>query len=219
MRKVERQEPLTQRVYEVLKEAILRGELKGGSRLVESQLASQLGTSRTPVREAIHRLAVEGLVRLFPNQGAFVAEISLRDIENVFQIRSVLEGLAVRLFTKRCDAAEIEKLNNKLNEMRVACGKKDLITYAGLDADFHRFIWTSSGNDRLSKVLEDMMSYINAYRLKSLYISGVMESSLRDHEDIVSLISQRRAEEVEKLMREHIESVLRRVMEVGRGER
>lgn len=186
--------------------------------MVESQLASQLGTSRTPVREAIHRLAVEGLVKLFPNQGAFVAEISLKDIEDVFQIRSVLEGLAVRLFTRKCGIAEIEELNNKLSEMRASCKRGDVIAYANLDADFHSFIWTFSGNDRLSKVLGDMMSYIDAYRLKSLYIPGVMESSLEDHENIVSLISQKRVEEVEKLMREHIENVLKKVMEVGRGE-
>ncbi|MCS7232547.1 MAG: GntR family transcriptional regulator [Synergistetes bacterium] len=209
---------MNHKVYEILKEAILKGDLKGGSRLVESQLASQLGTSRTPVREAIHRLAAEGLVELLPNQGAFVAEISLKDIEDVFQIRSALEGLAVRLFTSRCGITEIEKLNLKLKEMKLACERKDVIAYADLDASFHKFIWAFSGNDRLLKVLESMMSYIDAYRLKSLYVPGVMESSLKDHEEIISLVSQKKAEEVEELMREHIENVLKRIKGIGRGE-
>ncbi|KUK14315.1 MAG: hypothetical protein PWQ16_78 [bacterium] len=216
--KVERDEPLNQKVYRVIKEAILKGELEGGSRLVETQLASQLGTSRTPVREAIRRLAVEGLVELIPNQGAFVTKFSLKDIENVFQIRSVLEGLAVKLFAKRCGAEEIENLKRKLERMKKVAEERDVIAYSELDAEFHRFIWFSSGNERLSRMLESIVSYINTYRLRSLYITGVMEKSLEDHEKILELIIQRKAKEVEELMRLHVEGVLWRISEMGREE-
>ncbi len=216
LRKIDGYELLTQKVYKVLKEAILNGDLPQGSRLVETKLARQLGVSRTPVREAIHRLSVEGFVRLIPNQGAFVAEISLEDIEEVFQIRGVLEGLAVRLFVKSKDEEEVKELEEKIEEMRCAVEGKDIIAYSDADAEFHRLIWLFSGNERLLKVLDGMVSYIDAYRLKSLYIPGVMETSFQDHIEIVELVKQGDAKKAEEVMRRHVDTVLEKILEAGR---
>ncbi len=218
LNRIEGYELLTQKVYKVLKEAILKGDISKGERLVELQIARQLGTSRTPVREAIHRLAMEGLVELVPNQGAFVAGISLRDVEEVFQIRSVLEGLAVKLFALRWDEGKMMELESKLCEMRKAIGKGDIVSYADSDSKFHRLLWLFSGNNRLLKVLDSVVPYIDAYRLRSLHIPGVMEKSFEDHLNLVDLLKRRDAEGAEILMRKHVERVLERVLNMGREE-
>lgn len=218
LRKIEERELLNQKVYRALKEAILKGEIAKGEKLIESQIAQQLGTSRTPVREAINRLAVEGLVELVPNQGAFVAEISMEDIEEVFQIRSVLEGLAVRLFARRSTDEHLRELEIKLGEMKRALEAKDTISYGELDASFHRFIWSFSGSKRLLKILDGLMPYIDSYRLKSLYLPHVMEISFEDHLNLLNLLKGRKIKESEELMRRHVERVLERILCVGREE-
>src|SRR5690606_12292208 len=123
--------PLRELVFEVLREAIITGKLRPGERLMEVQLAEELGVSRTPVREAIRKLELEGLVLMIPRRGAYVAEISMKDIADVFEIRAALEGLAAQLAAERCTPEEIENLERSLVQINVSAERGDI--HAGIE--------------------------------------------------------------------------------------
>ena len=138
--------PLRDVVFQTLRQAILKGELKPGERLMEIQLAQKLGVSRTPVREAIRKLELEGLVLMIPRKGAEVAEITIKDLEDVLEVRAALEELAV------CDACEniteeqILALKEAADNFQAALESDDLVKCAETDMAFHEIIYSATNN-------------------------------------------------------------------------
>ncbi len=124
--KIEGYELLSQKVYRVLKTEIAKGFLEPGTKLFEDKIATQMGVSRTPVREAIQKLAAEGLIKIAPNQTLIVTEISLEDIKEVLQIRGVLEGLSARIAAKKITRQEIDELEGIVSQMDLYVTKEDL---------------------------------------------------------------------------------------------
>ena len=116
--RLEGYQPLRDMVFDVLMNAIMQGQLSPGERLLEVQLADEMGVSRTPVREAIRRLELEGFVVMVPRKGAYVAGLSIDDVESVYEIRTALETLAVRLAAQRMEAADYEQLDELAGKMQ-----------------------------------------------------------------------------------------------------
>lgn len=198
--------PLRELVFESLREAIISGVLPPSERLMEIQLAEEMGVSRTPVREAIRKLELEGLVVMIPRKGAYVAGMSIKDIVDVFEIRGALEGLAAELASERVTDEELESMERYLVKISEEIESGDLSKVVETDTDFHTLIYKASRNARLSQIISNLREQIQRFRTTSLSFPGRMKIALEEHRKIVEAISSRDGELARKLAQEHIEN-------------
>ncbi|MCL6610434.1 MAG: GntR family transcriptional regulator [Peptococcaceae bacterium] len=197
--------PLRELVFESLREAIIQGRLKPGERLMEMQLADEMGVSRTPVREAIRKLELEGFVVMIPRKGAYVSGISVKDIVDVFEVRAALEALAAGLAAERATDEELEELERSLVQISEA-DKEDLGTIVETDTNFHDIIYKACRNERLVMIITHLKEQIQRFRTTSLSQPGRLRDALSEHRAIVEAISDRNVEMAQTLAREHIEN-------------
>ena len=148
--------PLRDVVFENLRGAIVEGRLKPGERLMEVQLAEQLGVSRTPVREAIRKLELEGLVVMLPRKGAYVANMSLKDLIDVLEIRASLEGLAASLAAERITDEDIKKLESIVEEFKDGINESNVEALLRKDVEFHECIFKSTNNKKLHQLINSL---------------------------------------------------------------
>lgn len=198
--------PLRELVFESLREAIINGKLGPSERLMEIQLAEEMGVSRTPVREAIRKLELEGLVVMIPRKGAYVAGLSLKDIADVFEIRGALEGLAAELAAERATEEEMEAMERFLMKISEEIESGDLSKVVETDTNFHTLIYQASRNTRLSQIISNLREQIQRSRTTSLSYPGRMKTALEEHRKIVEAISSRDGELARSLAQEHIEN-------------
>ncbi len=196
--------PLREIVFETLKEAILKGEIEPGTRMMEVQLAERLGVSRTPVREAIRQLELEGLVMMVPRKGAYVAGLSTKDCMEVLEIRAVLEGLAAQLAAKRADDHEIKQLLDISKKFSDYAAKKDIQGLIDEDEAFHDTIYTASRNDRLIQLISSLREQVQRFRVA--YISQFKRASdlVKEHQQILEAIAKRDSVRAKTLSEGHI---------------
>jgi DNA-binding GntR family transcriptional regulator len=195
--------PLREIVFESMREAILSGVLKPGERLMEIQLAEEMGVSRTPVREAIRKLELENFVVMIPRKGAYVAGVSLKDVADVFEIRSALEGLAAGLAAERITEDELELMEQALF-FRVSEGEMDLEQIVKSDTDFHALVYRASRNERLIQILENLREQIQRFRATSLAVPGRNKLAIEEHRMIVEALRNHDSEEAQSLAMAHI---------------
>ena len=210
--KIEGYELLSQKVYRVLKTEIIKGSLKPGTKLSEGKIAKQMDVSRTPIREALRELAAEGFVKISPNQGVVVRNASIKDVQEVLQIRGVLEGLAARLAAKMINKEEIKELENYLKQMEYYTNKDDALAFSEMDAEFHELILGICGNNRLIQIRKNLSDQAHRYRIRSLSIPGRLKYSLKEHREIVEALKRKDAEQADKLSQKHIENVLENIL-------
>jgi len=172
--------------------------------MVESRLASTLGISRTPVREAIHKLEKEGFLRHDPKRGFFVEGLGRADIEETFGIRSVLESYAARLAAIRHTEGELQPLEAKLGAYEHRLNHGDIGTLPQINTEFHDLLYALSRSPRLIKMINDLRDHIYRYRLVILKHREMADLSHADHRRMLMAMKQRDADQVEKLVREHI---------------
>lgn len=198
--------PLRELVFDALREAIIAGRLEPGQRLLENQLAEELGVSRTPVREAIRKLELEGFVVMVPRRGAYVASISLKDVTDVFEIRGALEGLAAQLAAERATDEEIEHMERHLVEIGRSVEQRDVVKLVELDTGFHELLYVASRNQRLGQILNLLREQIQRFRTQTLAHPERMKVALEEHRRIVEALAMRDPELARRLAEEHIES-------------
>ncbi|MCL6478001.1 MAG: GntR family transcriptional regulator [Peptococcaceae bacterium] len=198
--------PLRELVFESLREAIIHGRLKPGERLMEIQLAEEMGVSRTPVREAIRKLELEGFVVMIPRKGAYVSGISVKDIVDVFEVRAALEALAAGLAAERITAEELENLERSLVQISEVSDRQDLNAMVETDTNFHELLYKASRNQRLFQIVTHLKEQIQRFRTTSLSQPGRSKDALNEHRRIVEAISERNVEMAQALAREHIEN-------------
>jgi DNA-binding GntR family transcriptional regulator len=182
--------------------------------MMEIQLAEEMGVSRTPVREAIRKLELEGLVLMVPRKGAYVAGLSLKDVADVFEIRRALEGLAAELAADRITDEELENLERYLVKIADEIDRGDLNKVIETDTDFHTLLYQASRNQRLSQIISNLREQIQRYRATSLSDPGRMKKALEEHRQIVEAISSRDGETARRLAQEHIENAENSMMNV-----
>jgi DNA-binding GntR family transcriptional regulator len=204
---------LGQFVYENLKKAIVSGDFAPSSRVIESRLAEDLGISRTPVREAIHKLEREGLLRHSPSAGFFVAGLSRSDIEETFGIRSVLESYAARLATIKHRVEELAPLDEKVKKYQRCLDKGQMSELPKINTEFHDLLYGLSHSPRLIKMINDLRDQMYRFRQVLLQSETMARMSNDDHRKMLESMRMRDEEGVERLVREHIlrgqEAVLR----------
>lgn len=201
------QVPLNQRVYAQLRDFVLNGAVSSGDRLDEVSISRQLGVSRTPLREAIGKLVMEGLVEHRPFQGNFVREFSTQEIQELFEVRSVLEGLAARLAAERMSPEGIDTIRGILDEVRDALGKGDLERYASADRRFHETIARYSQNPTLIEMLRQLSGKIQTARVLANRDHDVVSRTAHERPLILTALENKDGDAAARLLQEHIKGV------------
>lgn len=182
--------PLRDVVFNTLRQGILRGELKPGERLMEIHLADQLGVSRTPIREAIRMLELEGLVIMMPRKGAMVASISKEDLKDVLEVRKALDRLAVSLACERITPDGLASLKAAATNFKDVTKTLDSTKIAEADVAFHDEIHKASGNKRLSVMVSNLAERIYRYRFEYIKESYDCVQLIEEHDEIVKCIEK-----------------------------
>lgn len=195
---------LTKKVYTTIRNLILTGKLKPREKLTNAKMASLLGVSRTPVRAALDKLSLEGLVELIPRSGAYVSDIFCDDLEELYLIRSVLEGLAVRLAVPIITDAELEKYDKMMEEYKVAIEEQDLNKIIRLNAEFHLSITFACNKPRLINEIKKLYDYCLRYRLLSLVEPRKVDQSYSGHLEIIEAVKKRDPEYAEQVVKNHL---------------
>ena len=198
-------QPLREVVCETLRDAVRRGVLQPGERLMEIQLAEDLGVSRTPVREAIRKLEMEGYVIMMPRRGTYVADLSIRDINEVFEIRTSLESLASGLASERITEDELEKLQRLLVEIGAYIKNGDMDSIVRTDTEFHDLLYQASRNTRLVGIISNLREQLTRFRTKSMSFPGRLKATLEEHRKIVEAIAQGDEKAARKAAEHHME--------------
>lgn len=197
---------LRARVYNALREDILSGKYKVGENLVELRIAEELNVSRTPVREAIRQLELEGLVESIPNKRVTVKGISLKDIEDIYVIRRILEGLSAKWAVDQITEIEIKELQEVYELMEFYTQKGDINQIAKLNTRFHEIIFNATKSNILKHILKDFQFYVKWARHESLSSPGRSEEALKEHYEILQAFIKRNGEEAEKYLTIHVEN-------------
>ena len=195
---------LGEHVFDSLKQAIIRGNMTPGEWLVESHIADSLGISRTPVREAIHKLEREGLIERQPRGGFTVLGLTRDDIEETFGIRAVLEGYAARLAAIKHHENELAPLDKKIEEFEKCLQKKELSSLTRINTEFHELLYALSKSPKLVHMINGLTDQIYRFRQIILKETKMARISNEDHKKMLEFIRKRDADGVETLVREHI---------------
>ena len=199
-----RRENLGTQVFEQIKGMILRGEVAPGRRIIENEVADSMGISRTPVREAVHRLAAEGFVNPLPKGGYAVRGLTVSGVEETFDIRSILESFAASLAANRFTDTELVPLEEKIDEFQRCLDANDLSRLAHINTEFHELLYALSRSPRLIKMIDDLRDDIFLLRRLMLNSVDMARLSNKDHREMIKAMKKRDSGRVEELVKKHI---------------
>lgn len=210
--------PLREIVYEQLKMQILTGKIVPGTRMMEVELADEMGVSRTPVREAIRKLEKEGLVTIEPRRGAYASDISVKDMVDTLEVREDLEGLAAALAAERMSAEQIEELIKITRGYSEAIKNSDMEKIISYDEQFHKYIVACSGNKTLIQLSETVQEL--ALRFRYLYYDDFSryENMPVEHKHIIEAITSGDIEEARTVADEHVKKLKEFVIKEGEAQ-
>jgi DNA-binding GntR family transcriptional regulator len=217
--RVGKRKSLREEVYDSLKKSILHGKLKAGQRLIEENLAHQIGISRTPVREAFHKLERDDLVTRLPKGGFAVREFTKEDVEEIFGIRSALESYAAYLATFHIPPERISILEKKIEESERALENGDDEKVVQLHTEFHDLLYKSCKSKKLTEMINNFRDYFYRYRSALLHTKEGFTYSLEGHRQMLEAMRNKNARLVERLVRKHLErgkEIVIREIEEGR---
>lgn len=204
MLKVIEKKTLHEEIANNLRELIISGELQEGDKIKEDELCSSMGISKTPLREALRVLSVEGLIKLVPNRGSFVSTPTFEEIREMFDVMSVLEGICARAAVKKMsakDLAALEKLHDKLEKNFKRRAQRE---YIRINNQFHAFVQEMAGNRTLNQIVNGLRQKILLYRYQSLNLPERFEQSIQEHRDLIKAFRKKDSKKVETLMRRHL---------------
>ncbi len=209
---------LWQRVHEHLREEILAERLRPGTELQEVALARQLGVSRGPVREAIGRLASEGLVTVRPRRGAVVRSLSRTEFLELYQVREALEAAAVRLAVPRLGAEGLARLQELTDAMARHAAAGQVEEFFEANAAFHDVFFVAAGNRTLRETYRQLLRQMGRYRMRSLVLRGNLQRSVSEHRAVLQAATRGDADDAARLLVEHIRVPQRRLQELDDDE-
>jgi len=198
--------------YDAIRDGILTGRHAPGQRLIADDLAKELGVSRMPVREALHRLEVAGLVAITPHRGAVVSELSENECVEIYHIRAVLDGLATRLATPHLSESDHARLAALLETMEAGVKADDPERVLIVNREFHALIWSAADAPRLRELLENLYDTSQRLRNISLLIPGRLDQITQEHRLIAEALARRDPVAAERYANEHYEGTARRLL-------
>ncbi|MCR4781466.1 MAG: GntR family transcriptional regulator [Lachnospiraceae bacterium] len=208
--------PLRDVVFLTLRDAILKGELKPGERLMEMHLADRLGVSRTPIREAIRMLEKEGLAVTIPRKGAQVAKMTENDLENVLEVREALEELSAKSACRKWTEPELEELKNATIAFEKAAEGNDVRDIVEKDEAFHDIIYKMARNDKLMEIVSNLREQMYRYRYEYVKDYNNYSRLVEEHEKILEGLMRRDIDYVTEVMHLHLKNQVNAVRETIR---
>ncbi len=202
--KVIEKKTLHEEIANNLRELIMSGKLQEGDKIKEDTLCSSMGISKTPLREALRVLSVEGLIRLVPNRGSFVSTPTFEEIREMFDVMSVLEGVCARAAAEKMgekDLAALEKLHKKLEENHQRKAQRE---YIRINNQYHSFVQKLAGNRTLNQIVNGLRQKILLYRYQSLNLPERFAQSIQEHRDLLEAFRNKDPKKAETLMRRHL---------------
>ena len=193
---------LRERILSTIRAAIVNGEIRPGTRIMEPELAERFGISRTPIREAIRQLESEGLISVIPRKGAIVASISPQDISNFYELKMILEGHAARLAAKNLTENDLAKMETVNRQIEAASAKKNLSRVLDLQNEFHEIFLRACGNDKLLAIVQNLVMQFQRIRLMPAML-GRIKGSIRQHTEIIEAFRRKDAARAEELVRKN----------------
>lgn len=205
-----------EQLVDMIRNLIMVGKLKEGDKINESALSSEIGISKTPLREALKVLSVEGLIELVPNRGAFVTTPRFEEVCEMFDVMVFLEGFcatkAVANMSSK-DFSRLEKLHAKLEEKFERRNQEE---YIHVNNQFHAFLQELAGNRTLNKIISDLRKKILLYRFKSLSLPGRFECSIKEHRELLLAFREKNHQKVEVLIKEHLKNQWKALKELNK---
>ncbi len=211
--------PLRDVVFNTLRQAILTGELKPGERLMEIHLANRLGVSRTPIREAIRKLELEGLVTMIPRRGAEVAQITEKSMSDVLEVRRAMDALCVELACERISDEELKELKAACDNFEHAVRSKDNKKIAKADVELHDIIVKATGNSRLVQLINNLSEQMYRYRYEYIKDASQHNRLIEEHRIIYESIVNKDKETASQAAKMHIDNQEKAIMKQLRLER
>lgn len=196
---------LREKILENIRDAIVSGGLKAGSRVSEPELAERYGISRTPIREAFRQLESEGYITVIPRRGAIVREFSPKDVEEFYAIKSTMEGFAAKLACEKLSSKELDRLkaiNDKLADLAKLGDTKHFFK---VHNDFHELFIKAADNEKLHELIAGLVTKFQRLRFTSLSLPGRMSISVQEHEKIIDAFRKKDADLAETLVRQNAE--------------
>ena len=190
---------------EHIRDAIISGSLKAGSRVSEPELADRYGISRTPIREAFRQLESEGYLTVIPRRGAVVSEFSQKDVEDFYAIKSILEGYAARQACMKLTDKELDKLQANNDRLAELADHNDIKTFFKIHNDFHDMFIKAADNEKLRELITSVVARFQRLRFTSLSLPGRMKIVIQEHGKIIEAFRRRDAETAEMLVRKNAE--------------
>lgn len=203
------------RVFNKIRDDILNGRYQDHEELKEIRIGKELGVSRTPVREALRQLELEGLVQIIPNRGAFVTGIQENDVRDIYAIRSLLEGLCARWATERISTEQLEAMEENVYLAEFHAGKGHMEQIADLDSQFHHILYDACGSKMLEHQLIDYHQYVMRIRRKTLSTIERCTASNKEHRAIMEAIRAGKADLAERLASEHMKNAYANMVKNG----
>ncbi|GAB4303413.1 MAG: GntR family transcriptional regulator [Desulfuromonadia bacterium] len=204
-RQLEKHQTLREKILETIRNAILTGELKPGARVSEPDLAARFGISRTPIREAFRQLESEGYLTVIPRKGAVVATFSPKDIEEFYEIKSILEGYAARKATPHLTPRDLERLRSINARLGDIAATGDVNLFFKAHNEFHELFIRACGNEKLADMIRGLVGRFKRLRTASLSMPGRMEISVTEHAKIIDAFERRDPNLAETLVRKNAE--------------
>jgi DNA-binding GntR family transcriptional regulator len=198
--RIDNHRTLRERILSAIRAAIVSGQIRQGSRIMEPELAERFGISRTPIREAIRQLESEGLISVIPRKGAIVASISPQDISNFFELKMILEGHAARLAAKNLTENDLTKMETVNRQIEAASVKKNPSRVLDLHNEFHEIFLRACGNDKLHAIVQNLAMQFQRYPLIPA-MPGRVKGSVRQHTEIIEAFRRKDAARAEELVR------------------
>lgn len=203
---------IRKRIYEHLREQLLNGEIAPLEHLIEAKIAKEIGTSRTPVREALHSLELEGLIESIPRVGYVVKPINEQEVGEICEIRMAIEGVAARWAMEKAHKKLIEELKKNISISDEKVSKGDVKAFVDMDAQFHEIISKFSGSKRLRELAQTLRRHMLRYRIQSIYSVDNVLRAIDGHKGILRAIGKRNLEEVNRAIQHHMEQSKRDIL-------
>lgn len=200
------------RIASILREAILLGKIKPGQKLVEIELCEQLGVSRTPLREAIRNLEVEGLVESIPNKGSRVRTMTIKDIKNIYELRIELEALATKKSVPFLTDNDLDNLSHLQEKIKIASEKRAWGEVDHLNKEFHSTLMSKGGNDQLINIIDQLYKISVIISISTFSIPGRINEVIEEHDKILDACLKKESELTGELMKKHLENARDKIL-------
>jgi DNA-binding GntR family transcriptional regulator len=202
---IKSEKTIRRKIYEHLREQLLSGKMQPHQHLIEAKIARDIGTSRTPVREALHSLELEGLIESIPRVGYVVKPISEQEVEQICEIRGAIEGLAARWATEKAHEKLVIELERNISITEDKVSRGNVRVFVDMDARFHEIISKFSGSRRLLELAQTLRRHMLRYRIQSIYSVENVLRAIDGHKRILRAIQKRNLEEINKAIQHHME--------------